>query len=105
MNLAQCDTSTFSSFSKSTSIRGTAMNEDTLVNEYVSGLKDADLAFLRSRFEKNSSDDVAEITDFVAKTPEIDQWLSAAKGPFDLLDRLEVIGTTVTKEVKKRSRQ
>jgi len=74
-----------------------------IVKEYVGRLSDDNLNFLEIRLTERYSGDMSEATELLARSSELDKWLSTAKSGDEFFDMLDLITDCVDSEAKKRS--
>lgn len=75
---------------------------DNYLREYVKKLPNDDAIYLGVRYMRNLCGDRADIANFLSKNHEIDTWLSGANDADEWYNMLDMIGTHVIKDYKKR---
>ena len=75
---------------------------DNFLKEYASRLSDGDLRFLDMRLKHRLTGDLAEAVNFLSSAPDMDRYLSNAKGANDFYDLLDGVQKQVEKEARKR---
>lgn len=75
---------------------------DTFLKDYTSRLTDGDLRFLDMRLKHRLTGDLAESVIFLSSAPDMDRYLSGAKGANDFYDLLDAVQRQVEKEARRR---
>lgn len=76
---------------------------DFVVKEYVSKLPFDNLKYLFDRFDERIGPDLSEAIELIAKNPEIDKLLSAAKDCEEFWDAVDLVSSYVVKEFHRRT--
>lgn len=75
---------------------------DAFVKDYLSRLPDDGLKFLSSRLGQRLQGDLAEAIDYLSRAPEMDRWLSSAKGAPEFYDMLDTVARLLDREYNRR---
>jgi len=78
---------------------------ETYLKEYCQKLSDENLKWLYSRLSQRLGGDLAEATENLSSSKEIDRWFLTAESPFDLYDMLDTVERVAAKEFEKRNIQ
>jgi len=76
---------------------------ESVIRTYLSGLSFDELRFLAIRFTDRIGSDIAEVTEFLSKSPEMDRFLLTARNAEEFYDMLDLIHTYVEKEFYRRT--
>ena len=62
-----------------------------LVRNYVRSLGEGDLGWICNRLRDRLGGDVAEVVNFMSKSPQIDRWLSETRTANELYDCVDIV--------------
>ena len=75
---------------------------DSFLRDYAAKLPFDNLKWLVERFKERIGPDLSEAIDFVAKNPDVDKLLGAAKNYEEFWNAVDLVGSCVEKELNRR---